>query len=318
MKAIVYRQYGSPEVLRLSEIETPQPGDNEILVKIRAVAVNSGDCRLRRADPFAVRFFFGLFRPRKSVLGSMFSGEVVTAGKNVKRFKAGDEVFGSTGMAFGAYAEYKCLPETAVLAIKPAGISHEEAAALPFGGLTAAHFLQKAGIEKGQKVLVYGASGAVGTAALQLAVQAGAELTAVCSTAHVEFVRSLGAVHVIDYQKEDISKHAGKYDLVIDTVNKLPFDTGLKLLKQGGKLVLSAAGSGEMLRGAFASMGGKRKVLTGVIKETPENLEKIAKLAAETQYKAAIGKTFRLEEMAAAHAYVETGHKTGNCIAVVA
>lgn len=315
MKAIVYRRYGKPEVLRLTEVAIPEPGENDILVRVKAVAVNSGDCRLRRADPFAVRFFFGLFRPRKAVLGAMFSGEVVRTGKNVTRFRAGDEVFGSSGMAFGAYAEYLCLPGTAVMALKPAGLSHEDAAALPFGGLTALHFLQKAGITKGQQVLVYGASGAVGTAVLQLAVQAGARVTAVCSTANAELVRSLGAAQVIDYTKETPAQ-TGCYDLVIDTVNKLPFAQAIALVKEGGMLLLSAAVGKEMLRAGLA--GGKKKVLTGIIRETQANLDQLSVLAAAGKYKAVIGKKFRLEEMAAAHAYVETGHKQGNAVAAVA
>ncbi len=218
MKAAVYTQYGAPEVLQIKAIAKPVPQDNEILIKIHATAVNSADIRLRKADPFAVRFVYGLLKPKKTVLGGVLSGEIEAVGKNVRTFKVGDAVFGSAFPLFGAYAEYICLPESAPLAIKPASISHEAAAALPFGGLTAVHFLQKANIRPGQKVLIYGASGAVGSAAVQIAKSLGAEVTGVCSTANVELVKSLGADHVIDYTKTDFAKTGEQYDVVYETV----------------------------------------------------------------------------------------------------
>ncbi|MBL7900013.1 MAG: NAD(P)-dependent alcohol dehydrogenase, partial [Crocinitomicaceae bacterium] len=199
MKAVLFYNYGTPEVLQVENISKPSPKENELLVRIYATAVNSGDVRLRKADPFAVRFMLGLTKPKVNILGGVFSGVVESVGKNVSKFKPGDEIFGSTNMKFGAYAEYKCFDENETIALKPSALKHEQAAVLPFGGTTALHFLNKASLQKGQKILIYGASGSVGTAAVQLAKYLGAEVTAVCSTSNIELVKSLGADHVFDY-----------------------------------------------------------------------------------------------------------------------
>lgn len=312
MKAIVYTKYGAPDVLTLKEIEKPMPKDNEILIKIKATAVNSGDWRLRKADPWAVRLFFGLMKPKINILGGVFSGEVESVGKKVTFFKVGDEVFGSTGMSFGAYAAYKCLPENATLALKPENMTHQEAAVIPFGGLTALHFVRKANIWHGQKVLVYGASGAVGSAAVQLAKHFGANVTGVCSTRNVDLVKSLGADQVIDYTKEDFTENGEIYDVIFDTVNKISFSKSLKSLNKKGTMILSAAGMSEMLKGAWASMTSSQKVLTGVIGETMEGIIFLKKLIESGKMKAVIDKIYPLEEMSEAHAYVEQGHKRGN------
>lgn len=317
MKAAVYASYGAPEVLQIKTLEKPVPKDNEILIKIHATPVTSADARLRRADPFAVRFFFGLFRPSKSVLGGVLSGTVEAVGKNVRKFKVGDEVFGSSYPYFGAYAEYVCLPETGTLAIKPGNMSHEEAAALPFGGLTALHFLQKAGIRSGQKVLIYGASGAIGTAAVQIAKYFGAEVTGVCSTSNMEMVKSLGADHVIDYTKTDFAQNGGQYDLVFETVNKAPFSTCLAALRENGTLILGAAMLSAMLRGAWVSMTGYKKVISGVAVETAEALHFLKKMAEEGKLKAVVDKKYDLDQIAAAHGYVDTGRKKGNVVIVI-
>ena len=314
MKAAVYTQYGAPEVLRVKETARPVPTHNEILIRIHATAVNSGDCRLRRADPFAVRFFFGLLKPKKSVLGGVLSGVVEAVGKDVRTFRPGDEVFGATMMQFGAYAQYICLPETGALAVKPGSLGHEEAAALPFGGQTAWHFLRKANIRPGQKVLVFGASGAVGSAAVQIARSLGAEVTGVCSTPNVDLVKSLGAHHVIDYTQTDFSKTGEQYDVVFETVNKATVAACAAALKKGGTLLLGAAMLPQMLRGAWTGLISGKKVVFGVAPETPEAVGFLRDLAAKGQLKAVIDRTFPLEQIAAAHAYVDKGHKKGNVV----
>ena len=265
MKAAVYTQYGPPEVLQVKQVEKPTPGKNELLVRIKATAVNSGDWRLRKADPFAVRFIFGLFKPKKNILGSVFSGEIERVGEDVKHFKVGDFVFGHTDMSFGAYAEYKCLSEDTSIALKPSNMTHLEAAVIPFGGVTAWHFIKKAAIKPGQKVLVVGASGAVGSAAVQLAKSLGAHVTGVSSTANMALVKSIGADKVIDYTKEDFTQNGETYDVIFDTVKSISVSRSLKSLTKNGIMILSAAGMPEMLQGAWISMTSSKKVMTGVI-----------------------------------------------------
>ena len=314
MKAIVYTKYGSPEVLTLKDIEKPTPKDNEILVKVKATAVNSGDWRLRKADPYAVRLFFGLIKPKINILGGVLSGEIEAVGKDVKRFKVGDQVFGSSALSsgFGAYAAYKCLSEDAVLALKPMNITHTEAAVIPFGAITALHFIKKAGIMPGQKVLIYGASGAVGSAAVQLAKHFGAHVTGVCSTVNMDLVKSLGADKVIDYTKEDFTKNEERYDVIFETVNKASFSHVLQSLTKKGILILSAAGMSEMIRGVWTSMTHSQKVLTGVNSESAEDMVFLKELIEAGKLKPVIDRTYSLEQMAEAHAYVEKGHKRGN------
>lgn len=312
MKAAVYVQYGAPEVLQVKAVEKPMPGDNEILVRIRATAVNSGDWRLRKADPFAVRFIFGLIKPKINILGSVFSGEVERVGSQVKLFKAGDQVFGHTDMSFGAYAEYKCLSENASIAIKPANISHEEAAVIPFGGVAAWHFIKKARIQPGQKVLVVGASGAVGSAAVQLAKSLGAEVTGVCSTPNIALVKSIGADKVIDYTKEDFTQNGQTYDVIFDAVKAISVSRSIKSLNKNGIMILSAAGMPEMLQGFWISMTSNKKVLTGVISHQAADLIFLKELVETGKFKPVIESTYPLAQIAEAHAYVEKGHKKGN------
>jgi NADPH:quinone reductase-like Zn-dependent oxidoreductase len=314
MKAIVYTQYGSPQVFELKDVAKPIQREDEILIKIKATAVNSGDVRLRKADPFAVRLFFGLFKPKNKILGSVFSGEIESVGSDVKRFKIGDEVFGHTDMSFGTYAAYKCFPENGSIALKPINVTHHEAAVIPFGGVTALHFLKKASIQKGQKVLVFGASGAVGSAAVQLVKYFGANVTGVCSTANVALVKSLGADKVIDYTKEDFTENRETYDVIFDTVNKMSISDSLKSLKICGTLILSAAGLSETLQGAWISIANSKKikVITGMISHKAEDIKFLKTLIEAGQLKPVIDRTYSLEQMAEAHTYVEKGHKKGN------
>ena len=313
MKAIIYEQYGPPEVLQLREVEKPSPKDNEVLIRIHATAVNSGEVRLRKADPFAVRFMFGLFRPKKPILGVSLAGEIEAVGKSVTRFKKADAVYGTTGMSFGAYAEYKCLSEDGVLAIKPVNLTYREAAVIPFGGTTALSFLRKGKIQSAQKVLIYGASGAVGTSAVQLAKYFGAEVTGVCSTANAAMVKSLGADKVIDYTQQDFTKSSETYDIIFDTVGKSPFAGCIKSLKKNGyylrtvHMELSA-----IFRGLWISLTGSKKVIGGGITETADDLIFLNSLIEAGQLKPVIDRTYAFEQMAEAHAYVEKGHKKGN------
>ncbi len=269
---------------------------------------------MRKADPFAVRFIFGLIKPKINILGSVFSGEVESVGKDVTLFKVGDNVFGHTDMKFGAYAEYKCFSENGSLAIKPANISHSEAAVIPFGGVTALHFIKKAMIKPGQKVLVVGASGAVGSAAVQLAKSFGADVTGVCSTANIALVKSIGADKVIDYTKGDFIQNGETYDVIFDTVKTISVSRSLKSLNKNGIMILSAAGMSEMLQGLWISMTSSKNVMTGVISHSAADIIFLKGLIEAGKFKPVIDKAYPLEQIAEAHAYVEKGHKKGNVI----
>jgi NADPH:quinone reductase-like Zn-dependent oxidoreductase len=312
MKAAVYTQYGPPEVLHVTEVPKPVPKRNEMLVKIKATAVNSGDWRLRKADPYAVRFIFGLTKPRIHILGTVFSGEVEAIGEGVKSFKVGDSVFGHTDMTLGSYAEYKCIPEDGSVAIKPSEISHAQAAVIPFGAVTALHFLKKANVKPGQKVIIIGASGAVGSAAVQLAKSFGAIVTGVCSTANVELVKSIGADNVIDYTKQDFTQSGEMFDVIFDTVNTISVPNALKVLAQNGVMILSAAGMSEMFQALWFSTTGNRRILTGVISHTAADIIFLKQLVETGRFKPIIDRTYPIEKIAEAHAYVEKGHKKGN------
>lgn len=312
MKAAVYTKYGPPEVFQIKQVTKPLQKNNEILIRIKATAVNSGDWRLRKADPFAVRFIFGLLKPKNTILGSVFSGEIESVGEEVLNFKVGDCVFGHTDMSFGAYAEYKCLPENASMALKPATISHNEAATIPFGGVTAWHFIKKASIQPGMKILVVGASGAVGSAAVQIAKGLGAEVTGVCSATNIALVKSLGADKVIDYTKEDFTQNGESYDVIFDTVNAIHLSRSINSLHNNGIVILSAAGMSQMLQGLWISLTSNKKVLTGVISHKAAAIIFLKELIEAGKFKPVIDRTYPLEQIAEAHAYVEKGHKKGN------
>ncbi len=317
MKAMVATKYGPPEVLQLKEIEKPVPNHGEILIKVHATAVSSGDSRLRKADPFAIRLFFGLVKPKKAVLGAVVAGEIEAIGEGVTLFKKGDQVFASTGMTFGAYAEYKCLHEHGAIAIKPKNATYEEAAAIPFGGNTALYFLRKGNIQRGDKVLIYGASGAVGTAAVQLAKHFGAEVTGVCSTDNVEMVKFLGADKVIDYTKEDFAKCNETFHVIFDTVGKMPFSQGKRLLKKKGFLLLSAAGLSHTIMGLWTSITSRKKVVVGVVQEKAQDQRFLKELLETGKIKSVIDRCYPLEQIPEAHKYVEKGHKKGNVVITI-
>lgn len=314
MKAAICTKYGTPEFIQLKEVEKPMVKENEILIKIHATSVTSGDARIRRADPFIIRLIFGWKKPRKSTLGVVVAGEIEAIGKGVSKFKVGDQVFGSTGMSFGAHAEYTSVSKNAVLALKPTNMTYEEAAAIPFGATASLHFLKRANIQQGQKVLIYGASGALGTAAIQLAKNYGAEVTTVCSSSNIDMVKAIGADKAIDYTKEDFTKNGEKYDVIYDTVDKISFGGAINSLNKKGYMLLASAGICTMLGGAITSLFSSKKVVSGVIKETVKDMNFIKQLIESGKLKATISKVYPLKEIARAHAYVDGGHKKGNVI----
>lgn len=293
MKAVVYEKYGAPDVLELKDIAKPIPKENEVLIKIYATTVSAGDWRLRKADPFLARLFNGLFKPKRvKILGFELAGVIELVGKKVKSFKPGDPVFASCGLRFGGYAEYTCLPINNLIALKPSNMTFEEAASVPVGGLTALRFLNQAGIKKGDKVMVYGASGSVGTFAVQIAKSFEAEVTGVCSSSNINLISQLGADKIIDYTKNDPSKTEARFDIIFDAVGKISRSTYKHLLRSGGKFVL----------------------VKSTPKTNPNDLLTLKNLIEAGKLITVIDRRYTLEQIREAHVYVESFHKKGNVV----
>jgi NADPH:quinone reductase-like Zn-dependent oxidoreductase len=317
VKAVVHHRYGPPEVLRLAEVERPVPKEDELLVKIHATTVNRTDCGLRNAEYFVSRFFTGLLRPKRKILGMEFAGEVEAVGGAVTEFAYGDQVFGVKG--FGAHAEYLCVRESAPVAHKPAGTTFAEAAAVCDGASLALPCLRTAGLQEGQRLLVYGASGSVGTAAVQLAKHFGAEVTAVCNTKNVDLVRSLGADRVIDYSREDFTKNGETYDIVFDAVGQRSPLGCRRSLKRDGAYVGTDPGAFWHIPvlALLSRWVGHRKVKMGIARYTKETVLLLRELIEAGEYRAVIDRSYPLENVIEATEYVETGQKTGNVVLTV-
>lgn len=327
MKTVVSTKYGSPDVLQLREVEKPKPADNELLVKVAATTVTAGDCEVRRFDVpgwlwLPMRLYMGLTGPKRlNVLGQELAGEVEATGKDVTRYKAGDRVFATTGFRLGAYAEYICLPEAADdrgLAAIPDGISFEEAAAIPIGGIEALHFIRLADLQPGDKMLINGAGGSIGTVAIQLAKAAGAEVTAVDSAEKFDMLRSIGADHVIDYTQEDFTRSGQTYDVIFDVVGKSPFSRSLGVLNENGRYLLGNPRMVQMIRGLWISSTGSKRVIFGSAGHSSDALTHLAELVEAGKLKVVIDRCYPLAQTAEAHRYVEAGRKKGNVVILVA
>lgn len=319
MRAVICERYGGPDVLRLVDVPKPEPQDNEVLVKIHATTVNSGDARMRALRVplglgIVVRLSMGFFRLRQPILGFDLAGEVEAVGRAVTQFRPGDRVIGSGDFSLGCHTEYKCLPEDGELAFIPESLTFAEAVSLSFGGSTAANFFSRAGLQSGEAVLINGASGAVGVAALQIAKHRGAEVTGICSTANLDLVASLGADHVIDYTKQDFTKTGETYDVIMDTIGNAPFARVRRSLRPEGRFLMVSGNLPQMIEAALRKpiIGGVANASEPVFGERPYDY--LMRLAEDGALKPVIDRSYPLEEIAAAHAYVDTGRKRGSVV----
>lgn len=319
MKACLYHRFGSPDVLNLEEIDKPIPKANEVLIKILATTVTSGDWRLRSLEVPAgfgliIRLVAGLKRPRQPILGSELAGLVEATGQDASRFQVGDEVVAFSDLALGCHAEYRCLPEHGSVVLKPRSLSFQEAAALSFGGTTALDFLRRARLKSGERLLVVGASGAVGSAAVQLACHLGAEVTAVCSTRNQELVRFLGAHQVIDYTRDDFTRDGQTYDVILDAVGTAPFARSRASLRPGGRLLLVVAGLPALMLSGWQTLTTDKRVIAGPASVKPGDLAHLAELADAGAFRPVVDRCYPFEQIPEAHRYVDSGHKRGNVV----
>ena len=317
MKALVKAK--KKEGLWLQEVPVPVPGKNEVLIKIVDTSVFAGDCEMRMFDfPISfwlpLRLMFGLVKPRVKIMGQEFAGEIEAVGKEVKQFRQGDKIFAPTDAGFGAYAEYICLPASHPISIKPANMTFEEAATVPVGGLNALHFLRKGNIQRGQKVLINGACGGIGTIAIQIAKASGAEVTAVDSAAKLDVLLSLGADKVIDYLQEDFTRNGERYDVIIDVVGKSPFSRSVKSLTKNGRYILGNPRLPGMLKGFWTSLFSSKKVIIALAGYKTEDLDYLKDLIEQGRIRAVIDRSYQLDQISEAHTYVETGKKAGNVV----
>jgi NADPH:quinone reductase-like Zn-dependent oxidoreductase len=316
MKAVVFKKYGPPEVLKIKEIEKPTPKENEVLIKVHATSVTAADWRMRKTDPFLARMMNGFFRPKKfNILGIELAGEIEALGSAVTKFKPGDQIFGTTGFTFGAYAEYVCIPEDGSITQKPTNLNYGESAVIPVGMDTALFFLRTQGnIQSGQKILIYGASSSVGSYAVQLAKYYGAEVTAVCSASNHGWVKELGADKLIDYKTEDFTQNGETYDAIFDAVGKLSLFGSMKSLKEGGVFLDAVHMMKRSVQAKFATMRCSKKILGGTATGLVEDLIFMKELVETGKIEPVIDRRYPLDEIADAHRYVETGRKKGNVI----
>ncbi|HEU0000427.1 MAG TPA: NAD(P)-dependent alcohol dehydrogenase [Ktedonobacteraceae bacterium] len=322
MKAIVCTHYGPPEVLERKEVAKPTPRDNEVLVKVSATTVTAGDSRVRsftvpRSFWLPACLTLGLSKPKKAIPGMVVAGEVEAVGKEVTHVKKGDQICAYDLTRLGAYAEYACVPENSAIAVKPSRITYEEAAAIPFGGITALHFLRKGNIKSGQHVLIYGASGSVGTFAVQLARYFGAQVTGVCSTSHVALVTSLGADAVIDYTQEDVTRSGETYDMIFDTVGKSSLSGCLRALRQEGVYLQAVAEPAQLVQMRWASMRSGKTLIGGTATPKTEDLTYLTELVEAGKLQPVIDRSYPLEQIVEAHRYVDQGYKKGNVVITV-
>lgn len=330
MKAIVCTKYGPPDILQLKEVEKPAPKDNEVLIRVHATSVNYGDIVARNFREISPREFnmpfvlwliakisFGLTKPNTTILGSEFSGKIEATGKDVTSFKPGDPVFGYLGQSMGAYAEYICMPEDGVLTIKPANMTYAEAAVVPYGAIMALNLLKKVNLQPGQKILINGASGGIGSAAVQIAKYFGAEVTGVCGTPRIEFVKSLGADRVIDYTKEDFTQNGETYDLIFDILGKSSFSRCKNSLKPNGIHLFASFKMKQLFQMLWTSRAGSKKVICAIAPGSLEDLKSVKELIESGKIKAIIDRQYPLEQTAEAHRYVEKGQKKGNVVIII-